>query len=139
MVEPHSTIEFREACDRPDLSPHEAVIAALASAYSHGQQHRFGAALRSICEDEEDWKTAVQPDFYLIDRDAKRVTVFEVEDTSALLADKLHSYVEIFFLLEEYEWSFRLLVFDRWGNAREINILFSNWIEIQRRKPALPA
>ena len=132
MVEPHSTIEFREACDRPDLSPHEAVIAALASAYSHGQQHRFGAALRSICEDEEDWKTAVQPDFYLIDRDAKRVTVFEVEDTSALTSKNLADYIEIFFLLDEYEWELRMLVFDRWGNSREMNMLQTYWIERRR-------
>jgi hypothetical protein len=55
------------------------------------------------------------PDAYLIDRSAKVVYLFEIEDSNPLTADKLRKISEIWFRLDSIGWDMRIFLVDRYS------------------------
>ena len=65
-------------------------------------------------EDTEELR--VIPDAFKVDPQALTITVYEVEVTHAIDMCKLSKYVELFWMVDEYEWTLDLVVVDRYGN-----------------------
>jgi hypothetical protein len=64
------------------------------------------------------------PDGYLIDEQKREVIVYEVEDTHPCPPKKLMELAYFRFFLDTYDWEFRAIVLDRYGqNPRELPLV----------------
>lgn len=73
-------------------------------------------------EDFEWWFDGIYPDAHKIMAEDKTILVYEIEDTHPLPIDKIKRYAELWFDLDSCDWSFVVIVMDRYGqNPREID------------------
>ncbi len=140
-------------------APHKNAVARLVAAGAHTA--RFCAAIRSLwlevqgrrdrsdeLEDGESyWPTDAHefmaqtgrggggfhrnPDAYRIDRDLKVITAYEVVSMSVLTSDKLEDYHDLFFMLDEEEWTLDVIAVDDAGTMTRIDYL---GLAINRRR-----
>ena len=60
------------------------------------------------------------PDAFVINDTKREVTAFEVEVTTPLSNERHRLYTDLFFLLDEYYWTLKLINIDDRGYAREV-------------------
>lgn len=77
---------------------------------------------RQYLDDCFDSMRGVLPDAYRINVTAKKVTVFEVEDTYPLSWEKVDRYLALFWMLDNYDWDLEIVVVDRSGHARHADV-----------------
>jgi len=86
------------------------------------QTDRFVQALRQAIG--EDWykerpHDRIVPDAFLVDEKAKEVVVYEIEDTHRLTPEKLDLIIDYLYSVDEFGWSLRCVVMDRYGGHRQ--------------------
>lgn len=118
-------------------SLHERLIDDLVA---HGARRRgFGVALRRLFRTPEDYASpyyeredddlhhlGVVPDAFVIDKRLAHVTAYEVEVGCPVSVHKLSRYHDLFWLIDEEEWIFHLVLVDRNGRHRDVDLLRSS-------------
>jgi len=116
-----------------DLTTHAKILACIAAEDPRCCTRGFKKALRFL-ESEDPFKDVravfddlhIVPDGYVIDHDLAVVCCHEVEVSNGLSDAKILEYINLFWALDSIAWELWLIAHDRWGNARNIDIL-SAW------------
>lgn len=92
--------------------------------FADGFMREVGRALRVDGVTEREWQEETRglrviPDAFKIDPQALKVTVYEVEVTSFVSREKMDAFVELFWIIDEYEWTLDLVRVDQWGNETQ--------------------
>ncbi len=128
---------------------HNAALAIAISENPGAQTMKFGAAIRAL-DSAEDGDTefkeigtdlGIRPDAYLINVEKRKITLIEVEDTSALTEKKMSRIVnQLWFYLDCENWWLEILIYDRYGVKTHVigESYFIAWIgaEIKERDSA---
>jgi hypothetical protein len=64
----------------------------------------------------------IVPDAYVVDAERMEVIAYEVEVTSPVTEFKLEKYINWWWALDEEYWSLRLIIVDRFGNHKEVDL-----------------
>ncbi len=109
-----------------DGALHEKLVADLVA---HGAQVRnFMAALRKIVH-PACWpdlrQSLVIPDAFVVDEKMMHVTAYEVEISYPVSAEKLERYHDLFWTIDQEEWILHLVLVDRIGRHRSIDLFRS--------------
>jgi hypothetical protein len=100
---------------------HQAVVQAILDRHQNAKAKGFYAALRrALAEQDPDLElephdVCVIPDAFITDSIAKVVTAFEVVVTSGLGARQFVAYSELWWVLDEYEWTLEIVTVDGQG------------------------
>lgn len=85
------------------------------------QRRGFQQAIRAVFDDMPNYQVGILPDGWL--REGDTFVALEIEDSNPLSFDKLWKYCQLWDVLDFYDLSLRLLVFDRYGQSqRELDL-----------------
>lgn len=118
----------RAFADHLLTKPHDSLIAGILAANPSAKTTGFLAALRKLpgadymhwmAAEQPEWfrHVAVIPDAYMVDADAKRVTVFEAVCAHEITTDKFDRLTDIAMALDEDRWDLHLIRVDRFGST----------------------
>lgn len=107
-------------------SPHDRLIAGILASNPNAKTTGFLHALRTLrkasymrwmARYQPEWfqHVALIPDAYIIDEQAKRVTVFEAVCSNEISADKMNRLIDIAMALDEDRWDLHVVRVDRFG------------------------
>lgn len=119
-------------------SLHDRLVAELV--LMGARTSRFAEAIRNEVRDQSDYKDpyyrkeddsfrrlSIIPDAFVVDASDMRITAYEVEVTSPITAGKLEAYHALFWEIDEYEWLLHLVLVDRVGRHRMVDLLRSSF------------
>lgn len=64
----------------------------------------------------------VIPDAFEVDEDNETIVAYEVEVGGRMSVDKMHRYANLWWVLDEYEWTLRLVIVDRFGHRNDVDL-----------------
>lgn len=80
----------------------------------------------------------ILPDAYTIDPETWTITVYEVEVSHPVDDDKLARYFNLFWVVDQWEWSIRLVLVDKRGNERDVDVVRTG-LEMELVEQGYPA
>jgi len=100
---------------------HRRIVANILREHPSAKTKKFYRELGSVIGD--DWwppDLRIIPDAFLIDAETKSVTTFEVEISNSLGDAQYNAYSELWWALDEYEWTLKVVTVDRHGVTTSI-------------------
>lgn len=103
---------------------HGRLIAGIVQRYPAATSMRFLKRIMAATgEDAEEFcALTFRPDAFVIDHASQTVTMFEVEVTHPVHAEKLEAMSALWFDLDAIEWDLRLIAVDRHGFTRAMDL-----------------